>query len=1298
MVAIEADLVATNTSPIQHLQPFLKEHLELKLEIACYNGPNNYVVAGSTKDIEVLATYLQNQKSQGPRGKLRFKVLRGMHAYHCHMADSIVDACAELSASIPFQSPTHPFISCHEDTPENIGSWTGPGSNIVARNTRGPVYFGSAMQRIVNHLGQSCTFLEAGIGGPIIAMAQNAASRADHTFIAIGATDPMRSLADATATLWKSSAVQFWPFHQSQRESYLTPQGQSVDLPPYQFEKHNHWLEYSKSSTDKQAPFTEASALWPHCNNSITDFPYLVQEGPALSDFVFNFSIDARSSRFQELVGGHTVVGCPLCPAGMYLELVAHAVSLLHGGNMVKEIVAESFEIKAPLGLDPQRSVKLTLTRKTEDTWNFHFSSTAKGKANDRPITHSTGSVSARTRREIGTDLEKWTQMTELLDNDTDTESLRGALVYKVFAPMAKYSTAYRGLRYLVGKGSESAGEIVMPVDSKMSILARTPNENIADVPLVDNFFQVAGAFVHSFRNVSEEDEDKETSNICTGMEYVGPLNGLRGSGTYRAYTNIVAENSKQTVLDLFAFDSLSSKLILSARGLKSSKVPRNALVKALAVATPGLEVAQPKQQVSASLTKQVPPLKASNRGDDILNGVQAVLSKSLDVPVAEIARDALLEKLGTDSLVAPEILVALSDKFRVDISTNEFGTILDVGALCDLISSRMYHDSVSENDCKDGHGLESGSDAHSEEGLRRTILEILSKSLEDEIAEIAMTSRLEDLGVDSLIAPEMIGNLNEAFGTEISSPEFASAIDVLSLCELVKSTINIGSFGSSGSSDPEPWSVQVNDVMETPRTGASSPMKEEQESAPKSRGSIGIGLMHEAFLQVRCGFDLHADDTGFTDYWNQFYPRQLRVVKSLIVEDFEELGCPLWMFSPGQTLPTIRGTLPKYRRPVARLWEILAEAGVVDKVADNFVRGQASPTDETQSSLKQRAKLIADFPRYAPTHGLVDLLGPHLANCLTGQANPVSLLFGSERGRLLLEEFYVNAPDLRAATRVLCDFLSTAIHSSNGEPIHILEIGAGTGGTTKHLVPVLQATGLPFTYTFTDVSASLVARAKEATFKGVTGMKFLSLNVEEEPPQELQGRYHVVISSNCIHAMHNLTRSLTNVRKLVQPDTGCIALVEFTQKLPWYELVWGLLDDMWLFDDGREHSLQTHWAWEQVMRDSGFAHVDWSEGSTRESRTLRVIVGFAAQDPNRPCSAKATSILIHRGSGPASHGLYLVPDGRGYATVFNDLGQILAGTSLSLPVYGLNSPHTFQPTIDVKQEPPRWRKWPPAS
>lgn len=62
--------------------------------------------------------------------------------------------------------------------------------------------------------------------------------------------------------------------------------------------------------------------------------------------------------------------------------------------------------------------------------------------------------------------------------------------------------------------------------------------------------------------------------------------------------------------------------------------------------------------------------------------------------------------------------------------------------------------------------------------------------------------------------------------------------------------------------------------------------------------------------------------------------------------------------------------------------------------------------------------------------------------------------------------------------------------------------------------------------------------------------------------------------------------------------------MVELTQKLAWYDLVWVLLDGWLLFDDGREYALQSPWAWEQSIRDAGFAHVDWSESTHREFRS----------------------------------------------------------------------------------------------
>ncbi|KAJ5578595.1 uncharacterized protein N7459_007559 [Penicillium hispanicum] len=1385
MVAIEAELVETGTTPTENLQPFYEQNPGVKLDIACYNGPNNYVVAGRTVDIELLESYLKDKKASGE--KMRFKVLKGMYAYHSVMADSIVDESAKLSASIPFQEPLFPFESCHE------GTWTGPGSNVIARNTRGAVYFTQAISRIVDRLG-ACTFLEAGIGGPIIAMARNALpqpqTQNQHTFIGINSKDPLRSLADATVTLWKGGQlnIQYWPFHRSQRASYLP-----VTLPPYQFEKHKHWLDYvdvasyKNNKSHSQPP--ARSGLCPHCLKDVSDYAYIAQDktqAQGLGRFVFK--VDTRSRRYQEIVKGHIVVGSPIAPAAMYLELVAHAVALLEDTQtqaVTPQISAERLEIKAPMGLDTQRSLQVILTKETENAWNFELSST---KTNSKPVSHASGTISLRSGGSLSSDQdekEKWVRLSSLLEKETDTEALRGTMVYKVFSKMARYSPGYRGLHYLVGKGLESAGDITIPLDG-LDPLSKTPNDDIADPFVVDTFLQVPGAFVHSLRGTSDEEEDGEMAYICTGMGSVRPLNGLKGSGDYRAYAKIAREDSKETVLDVLAFDKQSKKIVWFAKALKFSRVPRSSLAKVLAGATPSTEL---KEQPTLSSKPATPPFtvkgpaapistsqrKASRSGEssfDVLSGVQEVLSQSLDIPVQNITKQAMLEELGTDSLVSSEILANISRKFKVDISSNEFSAVTDVASLCGLISGRVGGNSVDAvidtnyselqtdifgaidvlssvqevlsqsldvpvediteqatleelgtdslvsseilanistkfqtdisteefsnvadvsalcdliscrvggkvvklNNHDEDRGPDSGFESADEDSSawQKTVFEILSQSLDVPVSDIDMHSKLEDLGADSLVAAEIISNLNDTFSLDISPNDFASITDVISLCNVIATGMCLESLQTPMASS----SAASRALPVTPYTGATTPAESEKPILNKSNSSS----IHTAFQQIRHNFDAHAKDTRLTGYWNQVYPQQLSAVTAFIVEAFEKLGCPIGKFDQGEKLPTLQGTLSKYWREVPRLWDILDEAGVVEKAEENFLRGPAPLPNGTAKDLS--SQLISTFPPFASTHGLPDLLGPHLAECLTGKADPVSLLFGSERGRSLLEDFYANGPDLRAATQVLCDFFSAAIHAqaSQGEPFRVLEIGAGTGGTTKHLVPLLQATGLPFTYTFTELSVSLLARAKR-TFKGITGMEFQKLNIEEEPPAELLGRYHVVVSSNCVHATRDLSRSLTNIYKLCRPEDGCVALVELTQKLAWYDLVWGLLDGWWLFDDGRKYALQSPWSWEQAMRDSGFAHVDWSDSPSRESRGVRVICGMTTE-PAKPI--KASSMTMHRGSqADGNRNLFLVPDGFGSGSVFGALQPLLAGAK-GVSVYALNSPFLKSiPTAD---------------
>ncbi|OAL67584.1 hypothetical protein A7C99_1448 [Trichophyton rubrum] len=101
---------------------------------------------------------------------------------------------------------------------------------------------------------------------------------------------------------------------------------------------------------------------------------------------------------------------------------------------------------------------------------------------------------------------------------------------------------------------------------------------------------------------------------------------------------------------------------------------------------------------------------------------------------------------------------------------------------------------------------------------------------------------------------------------------------------------------------------------------------------------------------------------------------------------------------------------------------------------------------------------------------------------------------------------------------------------------MNIIEIGAGTGGSTRMILPTL---GKAFsTYTFTDISSGFFEAAEKRFSQYADRMIFKTLDMEKDLSEQgfTEGHYDMVLASNVLHVGPDIDLTLSNVRKLVKP------------------------------------------------------------------------------------------------------------------------------------------------------------------
>jgi acyl transferase domain-containing protein/NADPH:quinone reductase-like Zn-dependent oxidoreductase/NAD(P)-dependent dehydrogenase (short-subunit alcohol dehydrogenase family)/acyl carrier protein len=272
----------------------------------------------------------------------------------------------------------------------------------------------------------------------------------------------------------------------------------------------------------------------------------------------------------------------------------------------------------------------------------------------------------------------------------------------------------------------------------------------------------------------------------------------------------------------------------------------------------------------------------------------------------------------------------------------------------------------------------------------------------------------------------------------------------------------------------------------------------------------------------------------------------------------------------------------------LGRLLRILSEEGLLAEQADGWqVQRHPSQTDPNRLC----DELIRKYRNQDLELKLLRRCGEEIAALLKGEADPLQCLFPG--GNLeLVAKIYRETPLAITMNTVVKEVVRTAI-SQIPEPlrIQILEVGAGTGGTTTHVLPVLPAGRTD--YVFTDIGQTFLTQAARM-FSDYTFLEYKVLDIEKDPLQQgfTPHQFDLVIASNVLHATTNLSKTLAHIKQLLAPE-GLLLLVEATRQLRWYDLTFGFTDGWWKFTDLERRSsspLLDQRQWQDLLRSTGFS------------------------------------------------------------------------------------------------------------
>lgn len=1105
-------------------------------------------------------------------------------------------------------------------------------------------------------------------------------------------------LSEAACKLWEngySNAIYFWPFHEPHTKTSPT-----LDFPPYAFEKTRHWIQYKPSNIPTSGRSDEASRPVPQSDQLVTvDRHY---------QNLTLFRVNTDHHIFLELIKGHVVGGLPISPASLYIHL-----ALACAGSAFPDEInwgISHLTMLNPLGTSHEAELLCSLGASHDDLQAAHNANLSFDFyifSNQEP--HRTTTLSSPTRKTyaqgrvirsqdkdgavqvvcsrppVTTLISQVESLFKAAEGHLGPFSwfaassgvLGTASVYGMFERVARYAEFYRGIKSVVllrpdgfpptgGKENgfpsrtrEQNGSCILRDTQHVAMaVVEMPKQlpysltGVSDMILLDNFIQVAGIQINciqsSLPGSPSESSHEYRSNyvyMCTNIDEIVWGTGLdpQQRRPWTVYTNFQHENNNRhestATYDIIVYrgdcvgphhdDARVAAVIV---GASFRRVHRKTLGRLMSKETKErIDINTESEKVATASDEKDKNKDHKGADRSISSRVLDLLVDLLRVPVSHIQPHTTFDQLGVDSLLATELMAEIKNRFGVSWSAVDFQEFEDVGelcqhlqkAMCPGVCKQMHRSSfmpdempAKDSDFSSHQSNNMASPNDTEQDVQCLVQRMLSNVLGIPCTDLRRETTFDELGVDSLVATEVLSEIHKSFGIQWTAMDFQEFDDVGDLSDRIRVSLKLG-----------------------PSDRATVKNKDDGSKANGGRGTVGsppaetspLSLIYvDCLRHLNC--QAHVQDGRIAH--TEIAALESELVSKYIIHALATLDarrCDLVHMDPGREVPVVahHASVTAF---IQRLYEHLKVDGLLFRENNRWRRSvkYVAADDEELQDGQNPLYLNPDwrvesqrFPK--PYRQQIMLLHGLLYDGLASFLKTASGIKSANTDRIVdlrhqVNLLYENSAEIKAARLMIAQCLEAVLQKlvvgGHGlvKPFRVLEIGTDTGEIVRNLVEMLETNlrrhnndiddkgpvlGIQWAIAHRqDLSPGQTPQAKKIENEALcrlseVELELISLDLEQNNKSDqiqYAGTFDVIIvtDSRKWDDSQQLNSATSMMCNMLRKDMGVIFLVEpsKSRSLSFFDVCQALTESDHL--TAKPATIEEAVTWEQSLRQNG--------------------------------------------------------------------------------------------------------------